>query len=71
MLNRALRTGNVDIIITMGFFIRDLHRQIENLYKKQLVNYEVEEILTLYRGEGLSKDDFEQIKKKTGWIDII
>ena len=28
MLNRALRTMEVDIIIKMGFFVRDLHRNI-------------------------------------------
>jgi hypothetical protein len=31
MLNRALRTTDVDIIIKMGFFISDLHRHIEKL----------------------------------------
>jgi len=34
MLNRALRMMKVDIIIKMGFFVRDLHCQIEELHKK-------------------------------------
>ena len=35
MLNRALRTLDTDLIITLGFFIKDLHLQIEQLHKKQ------------------------------------
>ncbi|CAF1579245.1 unnamed protein product, partial [Adineta steineri] len=35
MLNRALRLMNGDIITHMGFFIGDLHRQTERLYKEQ------------------------------------
>ena len=34
MLNRALRNLESDTIINMGFFISDLHRQIEKLHKK-------------------------------------
>ncbi|CAF1162907.1 unnamed protein product [Didymodactylos carnosus] len=36
MLNRALRNLEGDTIINMGFFICDLHRQIEKLHKKQV-----------------------------------
>ncbi|CAF4091600.1 unnamed protein product, partial [Rotaria sp. Silwood2] len=32
MLNKALRTQDTEIIIKMGFFLRDLHRQIEQLH---------------------------------------
>jgi hypothetical protein len=39
MLNRALRTLEGDIIIDMGFFIYDLHRQIEGLHKIQVSSY--------------------------------
>ncbi|CAF1539994.1 unnamed protein product [Adineta steineri] len=35
MLNHALRLMNGDIIIHMGFFIGDLHRQIEQLHRDQ------------------------------------
>ncbi|CAF1060601.1 unnamed protein product [Rotaria sordida] len=35
MLNRALRTLDGDIIIRMGFFLCDVHRQIEDLHSKQ------------------------------------
>ncbi|CAF1003412.1 unnamed protein product [Rotaria sordida] len=35
MLNAALRTLNGDIMIRMGFFLCDIHRQIEHLHKEQ------------------------------------
>ncbi|CAF3140793.1 unnamed protein product [Rotaria sp. Silwood2] len=34
-LNRALRTQNTEIIVRMGFFIQDLHREIERLHEEQ------------------------------------
>jgi len=34
ILNQALRTMKVDIIIKMGFFLRDLHQNIIQLYTK-------------------------------------
>ncbi|CAF1489926.1 unnamed protein product [Adineta steineri] len=35
MLNDGLRTLDADIIITMGFFLRDAHEQIQQLYEHQ------------------------------------
>ena len=60
MLNRALRTLEGDIIINMGFFIRDLHRQIEQLHSRQLKDYH-ERSFIVYRGQGLKKEDFEKL----------
>ena len=68
MLNRALRTNDVDVIIRMGFFIGDLHRQIEQLHKEQSVGHTAGEMLTVYRGQGLSKADFQKIKEKKGGL---
>src|SRR5690606_8992546 len=39
MLNRALRRLEGDTIINMGFFIRDLHHEIEKLHQKQINGY--------------------------------
>jgi len=47
ILNRALRDQNNEIICTMGFFVRDLHKQIEQLHSASL-----HEKLTIYRGQG-------------------
>ncbi len=32
MLNHALRTSEAEVLIRMAFFIKDLHRQIEQLH---------------------------------------
>ncbi|CAF0735391.1 unnamed protein product [Adineta steineri] len=69
MLNRALRLMNGDTITRMGFFIGDFHRQIEQLYKKQYVGPTTADTFTVYRGQGLSTGDFEQMMKtKSGLI---
>ena len=68
MLNRALRMSDVDIIIKMGFFIGDLHRQIEKLHKEQFGGQQARKIFTVYRGQGLSKADFEKMKETKGGL---
>jgi tetratricopeptide (TPR) repeat protein len=62
MLNRALRTTDVDIIIQMGFFIGDLHRHIEILHQEQFGDDQVGRTLTVYRGQALSTADFKTLK---------
>jgi tetratricopeptide (TPR) repeat protein len=68
MLNRALRTLEVDIIMKMAFFIHDLHHHIEQLHREQSHNQEHERLLKAYRGQGLSKNDFEQLMQKRGGL---
>jgi tetratricopeptide (TPR) repeat protein len=68
MLNHALRVMNADVIIKMVFFIGDLHRQIEQLHKKQYSKHLSGETFILYRGQGLSKTDFEQMSKIKGGL---
>jgi hypothetical protein len=64
MLNCAVRLSDVDIIIRMGFFIGDLHRQIEQLNKGQsVVDHMAAKMLSVYRGQGLSKADFQKMKE--------
>lgn len=64
ILNKALRTQEIDVIIKMGFFIQDLHRQIEQLY----ATTEKTSKMTVYRGQGMSDDDFAKIKKSEGGL---
>ncbi|CAF3853068.1 unnamed protein product, partial [Adineta steineri] len=68
MLNRALRLMNGDIITHMGFFIGDLHRQIEQLHKEQYAGTTATDTFTVYRGQGLSTGDFEQMSKTKGGL---
>ncbi|CAF1024710.1 unnamed protein product [Adineta steineri] len=62
MLNDGLRTLDADIIITMGFFLRDAHEQIQQLYEHQVSTYERKSFV-VYRGQGLLKSDFEKLQK--------
>ncbi|CAF1304562.1 unnamed protein product, partial [Adineta steineri] len=68
MLNRALRLMSGNIIIHMGFFIADLHRQIEQLHKEQYARTTAANTFTIYRGQGLSTGDFEQMSKTKGGL---
>ncbi|CAF4787790.1 unnamed protein product, partial [Rotaria sp. Silwood2] len=42
----------------MGVFLHDLHQQLKELHQRQ-----ARQPLTLYRGQGLSKTDFEKLNK--------
>ncbi|CAF3784247.1 unnamed protein product [Adineta steineri] len=66
-LNYALRVMEVGSIIKMGFFICDLHRQIEQLYRQQLSDYH-ENSFIVYRGQGLSKVNFEKLLETEGGL---
>jgi tetratricopeptide (TPR) repeat protein len=67
LLNDALRWLESDTIIKMGFFIHDLHRQIEKLHRKQVHNYRGKSFV-VYRGQGLSTADFEKLLKTKGGL---
>ncbi|CAF5053496.1 unnamed protein product, partial [Rotaria sp. Silwood1] len=66
MLNRGLRLMDIDIILKMGFFIRHLHNHIAQLHREQQDN--VPTIFQVFRGQGLSIEDFEKMKKTKGGL---
>ncbi|CAF4483612.1 unnamed protein product, partial [Rotaria sp. Silwood2] len=66
MLNYALRTLDMEAMTKMGFFIRNLHRQLEELHKKQLDNYMTKFIV--YRGQGLTVQDFQHLFDAKGGL---
>jgi tetratricopeptide (TPR) repeat protein len=68
MLNRVLRLMDVDLIIKIGFFIGDLHRQIEELHKKQFGSPSSSKNFTVYRGQGMVKTDFEKMMQTKGGL---
>ncbi|CAF0812096.1 unnamed protein product [Adineta steineri] len=65
MLNQALRILDVDMIINMGFFLRDVHQQIQRLYEQQISAYDGKSF-EVYRGQGLMQSDFEKLQKAIG-----
>jgi tetratricopeptide (TPR) repeat protein len=68
MLNRALRLMEVDLIIKMGFFVRDLHNHITALHVEQRNGQNHSNSFIVYRGQGLSALDFDQLKKTRGGL---
>ena len=58
-LNQALRTQNIEIVIKMGFFLQDLHREIERIYNQIRPMTKI----IVYRGQGMDHLEFETIKK--------
>ncbi|CAF4187157.1 unnamed protein product, partial [Adineta steineri] len=68
MLNQALRLMDVDIIVRMGFFISDLHRDIERLHSEHFDGEQSDKTFTVYRGQCLSKEDFIEMTKTKGGL---
>ncbi|CAF2113552.1 unnamed protein product, partial [Rotaria magnacalcarata] len=66
MLNRALRTLDMERMTKLGFFIRSLHRQLEQLHQEQSANFQT--ALTVYRGQGMSKEDFQNLFNSKGGL---
>jgi hypothetical protein len=64
MLNKALRTHDIEIIMRIDWFIRDMHRQIEQLHKQSNIQHP----FVVYRGQGVSLNEFEKIKGHKGCI---
>jgi hypothetical protein len=68
MLNRALRLMEVDLITTMGFFVRDLHEHIATLHSEQYGGQSHSNLFIVYRGQGLSQADFDQLQTLQGGL---
>ncbi|CAF0751824.1 unnamed protein product [Adineta ricciae] len=65
-INKALRDMDLDVIIRMGFFIQDLTDYLDILYSAQ--HFSRHDGKIFYRGQKLSEERFEQIKKSTGGL---
>ncbi|CAF1656917.1 unnamed protein product, partial [Didymodactylos carnosus] len=59
VLNKALRHQDIETILLLHFFIVDLHNQLKQEYEKQLGS----ERTKLYRGQLISKQEVETLKK--------
>lgn len=63
MLNKALRTHQYDILYLLRVFIRHLHDEIAAQQKTQNIDQK-----TLFRGLGMDKADFDQLRKNEGGL---
>ncbi|CAF0986490.1 unnamed protein product [Didymodactylos carnosus] len=62
LINKALRTENIDIIFKFRFFIADLHKQIKELHSVNVKNpKQKRESLTVYHGQLISADELKQL----------
>ena len=68
MLNCALRSTEVNLIVKLGFFIRKLHEHIARLHTEQYLKNRRSESFIVYRGQGLSQADFDQLKQTIGGL---
>ncbi|CAF0997694.1 unnamed protein product [Adineta steineri] len=69
MLNQSLRLMDVDIIVRMGFFLKDLHCNIHRMHSKQFRGQRSGEKFTVYRGQCLPKQEFiKMTKTKNGLL---
>ena len=50
LLSRAIRLLEIETLIQMGFFIADLHRQIKQMYYRQIAWYDGKSFI-VYRGQ--------------------
>ncbi len=62
MLKKALRIQDTEILIKMGFFIRDLHEQIEEVYS----DMEKPVSLTVYHGQRMFNQQLEILVQSQG-----
>jgi tetratricopeptide (TPR) repeat protein len=68
MVNSALHTMDVDLIVKLGFFIRDLHQQIARLHSQQYDGHHDSNSFVVYHEQALSQTDFDQLVKKQGGL---
>lgn len=64
LVNKALRTEDMDLLYIFRFFIGDLSHALQQEHRKILSNQE--EILIVYRGLKLDKEEFEKLKDNQG-----
>jgi tetratricopeptide (TPR) repeat protein len=67
MINKALRTQDIETLYNMRTFLRHLHQQLLRLYPKNDKTQSTP-ILTLYRGQRMSIGEFEKLKNNEGGL---
>ena len=64
LINKALRTEDIDQLYTFRFFIHDLSQSLQCEHEKILLSNE--ELLIVYRGVKLDKEEFDKLKENQG-----
>jgi tetratricopeptide (TPR) repeat protein len=64
IINKALRIQEIETLYALRFFIQHLHNQLSQLSKQSFIG----NIINLYRGQIMYKDDFEKLKTNPGGL---
>lgn len=64
LLNKALRTQNIDVLLSMTFFISDIHRQLQKLYREQTSIG----IFHVYRAQLISNRELNILRESLGQL---
>jgi len=67
ILNKSLRTQNIDHIAPFGPFIRDLHAQLSEEHQS-FIKQQNETKIEVYRGQLISKDEINRLKSSQGQL---
>ncbi|UJR18423.1 hypothetical protein I4U23_005328 [Adineta vaga] len=67
LLNRILRTNNVDAILDFGFYIADLHNGLKKLCSIQSQSYNTTNT-HVYRGQYMKPDELRKIQLNVGGV---
>ena len=65
LVNKTLYLLDISVIMKIGFFIRDLHQQIQCCHSKQCHK---NQLITLYRGQYLLEEHFKQLCQTQGGL---
>ena len=68
MLNRGLRLMDTEIIMKTGFFIRHLQQHMDKVHREQQAQHPITAEFTVFRGQGLSHEYFDKMKKSKGGL---
>ena len=68
MLNRALRAMDADLMVKLGFFIADLHQQIQELHREEFGGNGSSPKFIVFRGQGMEQRDFEKMVASKGGL---
>ena len=68
LVNKTLYLLDISVIMKIGFFIRDLHQQIDDMYQEQFAGGKFDQSFTVYRGQGMFMNEFKKVLKTKGGL---
>jgi tetratricopeptide (TPR) repeat protein len=66
MMNKALRVQDFDMLFALRFFITDIAKQIISEYEKFIRTSDTRNIIHVYRGQMIGRDELELMKNSIG-----